>query len=255
MMKIFVAIPVYDGKLGIETVRCLINEQSAANQVGCDFIVSFVSSDAGIAGARNTLASDFLKSDCDRMIFLDSDITFETGAMVKLAHMPYDFVGGAYRLKQEFESYPIDWLQNVKNLQADKFGLLEVAKLPTGFLCLSRKVFETLQAAHPGREYVHCGHKNFCYFQMPYKDGAFYGEDFFFCKEWCEAGGKIYLDPEIKLTHWNYNPTPYLGHIGQWLKNRPAVLEQTQIDEIDKAHNQVVEMFNKMQGIENHVSA
>lgn len=218
-MKVFVAIPVYDGKLPIQTVNCLMNEKTVAHGVGDDLTVNFLCSDAGITGARNTLATSFMDSDFDRLVFLDSDITFEPGALLKLAHMPVDFVGGAYRHKREEESYPIDWLKK-DELWWDENKLLEVAKLPTGFLALSRKVFETIRTAHPERSYYQSDNKGFCYFQMPFKDGIFYGEDFFFCHEWCETGGKIYLDPEIKLTHWNFNPTPYVGHIGSWLKNR-----------------------------------
>lgn len=218
-MKIFVAIPVYDGKLGIESVRCLMNEQAVALGLGDDFTVNFLASDSGIAGARNTLAKEFMDSGFDRMVFLDSDVTFEPGALIKLARMPVDFVGGAYRHKRDEESYPIDWLPKGE-LWADENGLLEVAKLATGFLALSRKVFETIREAHPERSYSHMGNPGFCYFQIPFKDGTFYGEDFYFCHEWVELGGKIYLDPEITLTHWDFNPKPHVGHIGNWLKSR-----------------------------------
>lgn len=222
-MKIFVAIPVYDGKLGIESVRCLLNEQAIAIMLGDELTVNFLSSDAGIAGARNLLAQDFMDSGFDRLVFLDSDVTCEPGAIVKLAHMPVDFVGGAYRHKQSLESYPIDWKQG--ELWSDENGLLEVAKIPTGFMALSRKVFETIREAHPDRTYTHFDRKGFCYFQIPFKDGVFYGEDYFFCHEWVELGGKIYLDPEINLTHWGFNPTPHPGHIGNWLKNRNSQQE------------------------------
>jgi hypothetical protein len=69
------------------------------------------------------------------------------------------------------------------------------------------------------------GQKNFCYFQFIFKDGQFYGEDIFFCREWIEKGGKIFLDPEIALTHWGFAPTPHPGHIGNWLKNRSPQVE------------------------------
>jgi hypothetical protein len=59
---------------------------------------------------RNQLASDFMMSDCDKMFFIDSDISFEPGAIVKLALFDVDLVGGAYRYKFETENYPIGWL-------------------------------------------------------------------------------------------------------------------------------------------------
>jgi hypothetical protein len=221
-LKIFVAIPLYDGKLGVETVRCLLNEQALAIKAGDDFTVAFLSGDAGIAGARNQLATDFLASGFDRMVFLDSDITFELGTLIKLAHQPCDFVGGCYRYKNPTEAYPINWLDE-KELWSNEHGLIEVATLPTGFLALSRKVFESFHERFPERAYDHMGHKSFCYFQLAFKNGNFYGEDIYFCREWREMGGKVFLDPETKLTHWGFNPTPHHGHIGHWLKNRDEV--------------------------------
>lgn len=217
-MKIIVAIPVYDGKLPIETVRCLINEQSAAQLAGDDLQIKFLASCSHPAMGRNQLAQEFMDSDAERLVFLDSDVTCEPGAILKLAHTPVDFVGGAYRYKMEPEQYPVGWIEKAE-LWASDLGLLEVATLPGGFLSLSRNVFEVLKSAYPDRSYEHFGRVAHCYFQMPFIDGRLCGEDSYFCKEWREAGGKVYLDPELKLTHWEFNK-PYAGHIGNWLKNR-----------------------------------
>lgn len=220
-MKIAVAIPVYDGKLPVESVRCLLNEQAAALVAGDELHVRFLPSCSHPAMGRNQLADDFLKSDADRLVFVDSDVTFEPGTLLKLAHRSQDFVGGAYRFKMDLESYPIGWLDK-PFLQANADGLLEVSTLPGGMLSLSRKVFEVLKAAHPDREYEHFGRVAHCYFQTPFIDGHLYGEDSHFCKEWRDAGGEVFLDPELTLTHWDFN-RPYVGHVGNWLKNRPLL--------------------------------
>ena len=224
-MKIFVAIPVYDGKLHVQLIRVLLNEQLLAAANGDVFVVHFLSSNAGIAQGRNQLATEFMESDFDRLVFIDSDVTWEPGALVHLAHQPVDFVGGCYRLKKSEEAYPIAWLPDPdkKGLRWDENKLLQVQGLPTGFLALSRNVFQTMLDAHPDRELtIQCGQKAYCFFQMPLKDGHLYGEDFYFCREWQELGGKIYLDPMLALTHWDFNPTPHPGHIGNWLKNRAS---------------------------------
>lgn len=221
-MKIFVAIPVYDGKLQVQTVKCLLEETTVANGLGDELRVNFLPSCSVPAQGRNQLVQMFMESDCDKLFFLDADLTFEPGSIVRLCHMPYDFLGGCYRYKCGEEKYPINWLPKPE-LQADKFGMLEVAMLPTGFLALSRKVFEDFKTAYPGREYEHWGARSFAYFQMVFKDGALYSDDTYFCKEWVDAGGKIYLDPEIKLAHWDFNPTPFAGHIGNWLKRNAGL--------------------------------
>jgi hypothetical protein len=217
-MKIFVAIPVYDGKLQVQTVKCLLEEQSLASLSGDEIHFYFLPSCSVPAMGRNQLVQEFLKSPCDKIFFLDSDITFELGSLLKVARSPADLVGGCYRFKLDQESYPIGWLDK-NELWADKNGLIEVETLPNGFLAISRNVFETLRAAHPDREYTHQGKTAFCYFQMVFKDGHLHSEDTFFCKEWRETGGKVFLDPEITITHWDFNK-PYVGHIGKWLKSR-----------------------------------
>ena len=217
-MKVFVAIPVFDGKLPFELVKCLLAEQAIADRDGDGFHVEVLPGCSHVAMGRNQLAHAFLKSYADKLVFLDSDMTFEPGALLKLAEKPVDFVGGSYVYKYPNGPYQVEFLKG--DLWADENGLLEVASLPTGFLALSRNVFAELKKAHPDRHYSHYGIDYHCYFQFPFDGKCIYGEDFFFCKEWRETGGKILLDPELKLTHWNFAPTPYAGHIGKWLKSR-----------------------------------
>lgn len=220
-MKILVAIPVYDGKLPVETVRCLLEEQILAAAGGDEMIFRFLSSCSHAAMGRNQLAQDFLTSDAQRLVFLDADVTFAPGSILKIARSPVDFVGGAYRFKMETEKYPVGWL-DTPELWANEHGLLPVASLPTGFLSLSRTVFERLRAAHPDRWYLHFEKRFHAFFLMPYQDGTIYGEDTYFCKEWRELGGRVFLDPELSLTHWDYN-RPYPGHIGNWLKRQAGL--------------------------------
>jgi len=224
-MHIIIAIPVYDGKLPIETTTCLFNELAAANMCGDNLEVKFLSNCSHPAMGRNQLAQEFMDSDADRLIFLDSDVTCNVGDILKLAHTPVDFVGGAYRYKIAEESYPVGWLEG-KELWSDALGLIEVAALPGGFLSLSKNVFTKLKEAFPDRGYEHFGNKAHCYFQMLFTDGRLCGEDSYFCKEWRDIGGKVYLNPEVNLTHWDFNK-PFKGHIGNWLKNRPQPTEVT----------------------------
>jgi hypothetical protein len=220
-MRILVATPVYDGKLQVESVRCLLDEQIHALGGGDEVAFRFLPACSHPAMGRNQLAQEFMESGYDRLVFLDADVTFSPGALVKIAKHPVDFVGGAYRFKFNEENYPVGWL-NKPDLWANEHGLLEVQTLPGGFLSLSRNVFERLKSAHPERSYEHFGKHAHAYFQMPFHNGALYGEDSFFCKEWRDAGGQVWLDPELTLTHWDFNK-PYVGHIGKWLKRRAGL--------------------------------
>lgn len=223
-MKVLVAVPVYDGKLQVQTVAALLQEQALAVALGDELQFRFLPSCSQIGMGRNQFAHDFLESDCERLFYLDADVSFEPGSILKLVHYPEDFVGGAYRFKLENECYPIGWLPDPerKGLYTNENGLLQVATMTGGFLSLSRKVFERLKAAHPHREYSHFDRKHHCFFQMPYQGGHLWSEDSLFSVEWRQAGGQIYLDPSITLTHWDFN-RPFSGNIGRWLKGQSAL--------------------------------
>lgn len=214
-MKLYVAVPAYDGRITIETARSLCNEQVAAALQGIDLSIQFVPGGSLVTTVRDRIVSDFLKTDADRLIFIDSDVSWELGDLLKLASHPVDFVGGCYRYKQEPEGYPVQFLDRDELWADPATCLLEVAALPAGFLCLSRAVFERLEAAFPNRKYKHFDHEMHAYFWAP--PGG--GEDGAFCNEWRSIGGKVWLDPRFTLTHTGGNPD-FTGNIGNWLRNR-----------------------------------
>lgn len=208
-----------------QVATCLINETSVAAAMGDELRVRFIPSCSNIAIGRNQIVKEFMSSDCDKLVFLDADVTFEPGAMVRLAHYPVDFVGGAYRLKQPKEQYPVTFIDNPKPIGSERFGLIEVKMVPTGFLALSKEVFHRFSEHHGDRGYDSAVTKTYCYFQMPYADGAFYTEDSHFCKEWRAAGGKVFVDPEIAMTHWDFN-IPYAGHLGECMRKSAVATAQ-----------------------------
>lgn len=214
-MKISVGLPVYDNKVMVQQVACLLAETSLAMANGDQLNVRFLGSCTNLAFGRNHIVKEFLDSDDDKLVFLDGDVTFEPGSLLKIAHQKEELVGGAYRLKEEKERYPIALLREPAPL--GKNGVVEVALVPTGFLSMSRSVFSKFREMYPDRGYDVHGKKYFAYFQIPFKDGSLYTEDAYFCREWREKGGKVYLDPEIGLTHWQGN-IPHHGHIGNFYR-------------------------------------
>lgn len=214
-MKIYVAVPAYDGRITIETARSLCNEQVVAALAGVEMSIQFVPGGSLVTTVRDRVAADFLASDSDRLVFIDSDVSWETGALIKLANYPVEFVGGCYRYKQEPEGYPVMFLDKPELWADPQTGLLAVAAVPAGFLALSRSVFERLKEAFPNRTYKHFEREMHAYFHAP--PGG--GEDGALCAEWIAVGGTVWLDPTPTLTHTGGNPD-FTGNIGQWLRNR-----------------------------------
>lgn len=214
-MNIYVAVPAYDGRITIETARSLCNEQVMAALSGINLTVQFVPGGSLVTTVRDRIASDFLASNADRLVFIDSDISWKMGDLIKLAQHPVDFVGGCYRYKQEPEGYPITFLDREELWADPETGLLEVAALPAGFLALSRSVFERMKEAFPSRVYKHFEREMHAFFHAP--PGG--GEDGAFCNDWRSIGGAVWLDPTFTLTHTGGNPD-FTGCIGDWLRNR-----------------------------------
>lgn len=215
-MRIFVAIPCYDGKLPTETVKSLLDEQIAAIAGGDELRTMFLPGCSLITMARNHLAQTFLESDCDRLMFVDADISWPMGELVKVAKRKQDVVGGAYRYKREKESYPVGWIKTDNGIWADD-GLVEVEFMPTGFLAINKSVLMRLKEADPTRNYSHDGKSQHCWFENPFVDGKFCGEDAWFCHQWRKLGGKVYLDHTVTLTHHN-GPQAFTGNAGEWLQ-------------------------------------
>lgn len=218
-MKLWVGIAAYNRMLCCETARSLLNEQGAARLLdGVEIEVGFAPGCCALHYARDILVRQFLLSKADKLIFVDSDVAFEPGMLLKLALHPVDIVGGATRLKKEPEQYPVVFAPSENGeLWADpKTGLLEVTLMPAGFLAISRDALLMIQAAHPERAYVHDETEHFHgFFQCPYgstEEGPFFND-------WRALGGKCWLDPEIELTHID-GPGRFTGRMGDYLRRR-----------------------------------
>ena len=209
---IFIACPAYGG-VTTETVRSLLNETAAAREVGVDIDVAFLAGCSLITHARNQLARDFLNSGAERLVFIDADVAWEPGAVLRLVSHGKDVVGGAYPFKSEPENYPVSWLDKADLTSVD--GLLEVLVLPGGFLQISRQAFEKLKRWD--RVYQHGGQTFDGFFHAPIAEGRMLGEDSAFCVDWRASGGQVWLDPELTLTHVD-GVRKFTGCIGSWLK-------------------------------------
>lgn len=217
---IFIGLPALDCRLHAETVRCLLDERAAAHLLGIDIAVGVVPGCSNLPQARDELVRQFLASGADRLVFVDTDVSWELGALIKIALQTVDFVGGCYRYKEDRENYPVGWLPDRAELWADSdTGLIEVSHVPGGFMSLSRKVFGELRKAYPGREYACGGRDLYGYFQIP--PGG--GEDGKFCEEWRNIGGKVWLEPNIDFGHHD-GGRAYRGNIGRWLWSRTSIL-------------------------------
>jgi len=217
-MRIFIGVPAYDGKVGVATVQSLLAETAILEELGHECGVGFVTGCSLITHARNDLARGFLASGFDKLAMIDADVSWEAGALVRLLHHTVDLVGGAYPYKRHPESYPVTWLASKERAG----GLIEVEGLPGGFMVIARSALDRIIEAFPDRKYRHGDDLFYAFFDAAFRDGRLFGEDNAFCDLFRKAGGKVWLDPDLTLTHTGGDPA-FTGRIGDWLACEAAM--------------------------------
>ncbi len=219
---IWIAIPAYTGQIHLGTMRSILSDLLTLQERGDMVTIFDESGNALLADGRAVIVAKFLASDGTDLVFVDSDVIWERGALVRLVDHPVECVAGIYPQRKDPITYAMQWLPG-EELWSDENGLIEVAGVPAGFLRLSRSMLEKMIAAYPETEfYVETldDHKAYALFD-PWRDGVIkYGEDYSFCRRWREIGGKVFIDPEILMGHVGYKT--FMGSIGEWLRSSRA---------------------------------
>lgn len=216
--SVFIAIPTHSGNIESETAVALSQTAALLARLDIPHSIHVRARDSIIPQARNVLVGEFLRSEATDLFFIDADISFSAADIIRLLAKPVDLVAGAYRFKKEPEDYPIRWLDKPELWADPETGLLEVEAAPMGFCRLSRAGIDRMVEAHRDRAFtVHDapGVQCHCLFDLEFRDGQYFGEDYVFCRRWRDLGGQVWIDPGLSLSHSGYS-----GNIGHWLKSR-----------------------------------
>jgi len=216
MEKIFIATPAFGHQVFIPYVEGLIKFTSgvAPKDLQFETNIHLHSGSALITEARNMCVSNFLESDCTKLLFIDADIGFEPEDIWRLLRKNEDVVLAPYVLKnlENASSLKMVLHYNDKdNVEVSADGFTEIKGGPAGFMMIDRKVFEKLHEAFPEKKqplkHIVRGQmveeKNYyTYFDCAIdpQEGCV-GEDLAFCFMWKSIGGKIFCDTKAELTH------------------------------------------------------
>lgn len=155
-------------------------------------------SDSHPGRSRNRVAAHFLTTDCSHLLFIDGDIKFERAHIDFLAESDAPILGGICCLKTADETKPC--LQTLPGHQPTETGnYLAVARTGTGFLRISREVFEALKAVAPS--YTNHGRLEWDFFASGVRNSEWLSEDWHFCDQARELGFQILVDTRIQLLH------------------------------------------------------
>jgi hypothetical protein len=198
MRKVLLATPSYDGKVNVEFMFCLQETLKLAHENGVALHPVVISHDALVQRVRNDFVKMAIETECDDLIFMDSDQEWNPAWVFQLLAHDVDVVGCPVPKKSDTN---IDF--NIHKAAGDEAirenGLLAVKSVGTGFLRISRKaLLQVWDAATPYRD--HSGEKRMV-FDVQVIDGELYSEDSVFCKKYADLGGTIYVDTTMTCNH------------------------------------------------------
>lgn len=225
-MKLLVSTPCYGGQLFRSYVASFHTAVSRASEegliTGCE--VLWQGSESLIPRARNMDALHLLERGFDKLITIDADIDFTYEDFKRIITSDKDIVGGIYPLKtfpvvanlnplrehrEEFfktgRGMDYDALRLFASRYADPSGEVEVEHVPTGFLCVTQKVFATLSktvevyATFQPDTGTTKGY--FEFYPCGARENKYESEDWAFCRLAKEAGFAPYINTKVLLGH------------------------------------------------------
>lgn len=167
---------------------------------GHEFVITNVRT-SNVAQSREQTAMQALKSDCDYLFWIDSDMVFPVWTLDRLLAHKVDIVAGNYAMRGFLNPTPTavtdiqpdGRCRRVFAAQGDQ--LVEVEGVGLGMTLITRQVFERMPQP---------------WFPIQWNaDGKFHdGEDVGFCANARKAGYRVMIDPLVSR---------HLGHIGSYL--------------------------------------
>ena len=206
--KILIATPSHDARVGTAYAYSILSSSKDLKDNGVECSVVFLNKESNITRARNSLVAKFLTTDFTHLMFIDSDMGWETGDIRKLLNLKKDFVAGVGVRKALPISFCCNLMVEENKLTIDSSnGCLKANEVGTGFMLLSRTVFDRMIGANPDGYYLEDHNdknslKIFTFFETKREGNEFYSEDYSFCRSWRKLHGEIWVDPTIKLQHF-----------------------------------------------------
>ena len=132
---------------------------------------------------------------------IQSWINHKNGSQLK------DMVSDEALIQHKLLKYNINYL-SAGTLVIDN-NLAKVKHAATGFLMITRDVFNKMFQAFPSTKYTddvsflepHENEFAYALFDCCVEDGHYLSEDWVFCSRWAKMSGDIYIDVSINLTH------------------------------------------------------
>lgn len=201
-MSLLFCTPMYAGLCQAPYFRSCLSMKEEALKAGLKHDWLIGTNESLVHRARNEMTATFMRSDYERMMWIDGDIEFTPEDVAKLWNMDADVAVCIYPMKKPGEDWYAAWVNGA--LVKDLDSLPNPCALDfagTGFMMIKRQVVERMCAEHPEWEYEGPNGSAFALYQTPVVDRHFDSEDYHFCRTWRSMGGEVLCDPTVKLIH------------------------------------------------------
>lgn len=227
--KVMVAIPSYKGLTCLPFLNALYDTALVLEEKKIPWVIYIVYGHSYVQAARNDLVYKFLKSDCEKLLFLDEDVSWTPEAFLALLESDKPITAAVYPAKtDELWSFPLPVVPicTESGVPMTDGQYIRAVRAMTGFMCVHREVFTKLQEAYPNLAYTaqwkdDFALKMFDFFPQGVYDGLWYGEDFAFCRLWEKIGGEIAVMPDFTLGHHGRGKSWY-GTLSKYISQLPG---------------------------------
>lgn len=213
-----IATPCMYGALDVWYVNSLVNTIKMAKDREVEIIPIWISFDALLQRARNDQIFTALQMNCDDIVWIDSDIEWTPEWFYQLLDYPVDVVGGTYRKKGDLEEYVY---RQIKKTSPNKFGLVKVDGLGTGFVRMSKNAMQHLWEVSKPYIDPKDNRERRMIFDVVVEDidgvPNMISEDIHAFKKLINGGFDIWLDPKMTCNHTGHYK--FQGDFNSWYMN------------------------------------
>lgn len=282
-IPLMVGTPAYGGLVSSAYHLAMIDLQTHFNQMDIPIKHCVIENESLITRGRNNIVKMFMEDKSfERLLFVDADIRFNPKDVLCLLALSqeYEVICGSYPKKainwkhvkkaikmgvpsnklHTFTDNPVlNFVppESGTRTQVDLTKPIEVLDTGTGFMMISRSVFEKMEKAYPELCYTPDYQLSNPTFDKNVDTGVYsffdtgividetsaakkntgvkryLSEDYMFCKRWRDIGGKIWVCPWINLIH--HGTYQYHGNI------RDILVMQNEFEQQTKEHHAVAE--------------
>jgi glycosyltransferase involved in cell wall biosynthesis len=175
-----------------------------------------------ISAARCHMLRKALDAQADVVVFIDHDLSWKPADLLRLIETEGDVVAGTYRFKKDDEHYMgvvQDDPEGRPVVRAD--GCIKATRVPAGFLKITKGAVNRFMTAYPELCYGPQFNLSVDLFHHGAHKGAWWGEDYAFSRNWIDAGGDIWLVPDLDLDHHTKDAV-FKGNFHRFLLAQPG---------------------------------